>query len=168
MTDEHILRLALFLGANSAAWTLANRGRLRDVLVGWGEAVIEPVVNAMSSLPRTDIQDECELVLCSLPLEAAPSLRRLLELGQPAIARGAKATVLRAVARLDERGSLEAVCAALDDPEAEVRDAAASILGEMGSASNRALLERRLAGETDKVVRATIVYALESLQGLHP
>jgi len=163
MRDADVSQLARFLGANSAAWTTANRERLRNVLTGLGEVAIESVVAAMTRLPRTDVLDEGELVLRSLPLEDAPKLQRLLDLDRRDIAPSVKAVILRAMARLDTHGSLAVVHAALNDSAAEVRDAAASLLGELGDEASRVPLENRLQRERDDTVRASIQEALDSL-----
>jgi len=164
MPLEHVSQLTRFLGANNTAWTSPNRGRLRKVLSSLGEQVIESVVAAMNKLPRTDILDDGELVLRSLPREAGPALRRFLVFEQPGVAPSVRTAVLRAVARIDPGGSLPAVHAALNDSDSEVRDAAASLLGEIGDGSSRAILARRLGRESDDLVIRSIREAIDCLQ----
>jgi hypothetical protein len=164
MPSEYVSQLTGFLGANSTAWNGANRERLRKVLASLGETAIEPVVAAMSKLPRTDILDEGELVLRSLPREAAPSLRRFLELEQRGIMPSVRTAVMRAAARVDPIGSLPALHTALNDSDSELRDAAAALLGELGDGSSRAILTKRLGRESDDLVVASIREAIESLQ----
>lgn len=164
MTGEWVSQLTRFLGANSAAWTSVNRERLRAVLASLGEAGIESVVAAMSRLPRTDILDEGEFVLRSLPREAAPSLRRLLDFEQRSLAPSVKTSILRAVARLDWVNSVQTARAALNDLDPEVRDAAASLFAELGDAGSRVALEKRLERESNDFVRQSIREAIDSLQ----
>jgi hypothetical protein len=100
MTGGHAAQLTRFLRANSAAWTPASRERLRKVLAELGESAVEPVVAAMTKLPRTDVLDEGELVRRSLPREAAPKLRRFLDpIECGGITPSVRACVLRAVVR---------------------------------------------------------------------
>ncbi|MEO8901567.1 MAG: HEAT repeat domain-containing protein [Polyangiaceae bacterium] len=118
----------------------------------------------MSRLPRTDILDEGEFVLRSLPREAAPSLRRLLDFEQRSLAPSVKTSILRAVARLDWVNSVQTARAALNDLDPEVRDAAASLFAELGDAGSRVALEKRLERESNDFVRQSIREAIDSLQ----
>ncbi len=165
MTPDYVRELTRFLGANSAAWTRTNRERLRRVLSALAEGVIDAVVATMSRLPRTDILDECELVLRRLPADAITELRRLVQKDERIrLLASVRATLLRAATRADERGSLATLLAALNDPEPEVRDAAAGLLGEIGEITSREALEKRLERETDDSVRASLREALDSIE----
>lgn len=95
--------LARFLGANSSAWTQQNRTRLRRALAGLERRVIDPLIQAMRALPRTDVLDEAELVLRNLAPTVGPRLRQLVE--ERGLEPAVRACVLRALARSEAPGS---------------------------------------------------------------
>ncbi len=164
MTADYVQDLTRFLGANSAAWTRTNRERLRRVLSALAEGVVDALVATMTRLPRTDVLDECELVLRGLPPDAMPDLRRLAQRDERVpLAASVRATLLRAAARTDGAGSVSTLIAVLNDPEPEVREAAASLLGEVGGTAGRVALERRLEREADAAIRASVLEAIDSL-----
>jgi hypothetical protein len=160
-TSAPLLDLTRFLGANSHAWTSANRARLRRLLAGLGADVIGAIVRTLIAHPRTDILDDAELVLRALPEGEAASLRPLaMQQGLPPSVR---ACLLRAAVHARGPGSEELLLTALVDPEPEIRDAAASLVGELDLPKGRAILHRQLARETSAMVRDSIREALASL-----
>lgn len=160
-TSAPLLELTRFLGANSHAWTSANRARLRRLLASLGAEVIGAIVKTLMAHPRTDILDDAELVLRALPEGEARGLRALAtQQGLPASVR---ACLLRAAVQARGPGSEELLLVALLDPEPEMRDAAASLVGELDLRKGRAILDRQLAREINAMVRDSIREALASL-----
>jgi len=161
VTNELLLDLARFLGANSAAWTPVNRARLRRALAGFdGTAVVDAIVAMIQSHPRTDILDEAELALRGLAPHSASRMRRLVL--EPGLDAGVRVCILRAAARLDTSGSAESVRLALSDPETELRDAAIALLAELALPTGRAWLQQRLDRESSAMVQDAIRDALAS------
>jgi len=160
-TSAPLLELTRFLGANSYAWTSANRARLRRLLGSLRAEVIGAIVKTLVAHPRTDILDDAELVLRALPEGEARDLRALaMQQGLPASVR---ACLLRAAVQARGLGSEELLLAALIDAEPEMRDAAASLVGELDLPNGRAILDRQLARENHAIVRDSIREALASL-----
>ena len=154
VTTEPLLELTRFLGANSHAWTPANRARLRRVIAGFGTAAIDAVVTTMHAHPRTDILDEAELVLRGLPPDSIGRVRRLV--AEQSLLPGVRACLLRAAVRAGGPGTAEVLYAALNDVEPELREGAASLVSEFDIPNGRTMLERRLARETNTFVKDTI------------
>ncbi len=160
-TSDLLADLARFLGGNSQAWTPANRARLRRALASVeGSGAIHAIVATLQRFPRTDVLDEAELVFRALPPESMNSLKRLVE--ERALEPAARVCLLRGLAR-SGHGPADVVYAALNDPEPQLRDSAASLLAELGLGSARIHLQRRLERESNEMVRASIEEALASL-----
>ena len=150
--------LARFLGANSSAWTPSNRARLRRVLASRGVDALEAIVKTLQAHPRTDVLDDAELTLRGLTKEALEAVSPLV--GNPALAPSVRACLLRAIVGANTERRERLLSSSLNDAEMELRDAAASLIGELDLVSSKPLLERRLARETDPTVRASIRDAL--------
>jgi hypothetical protein len=130
------------------------------VLASLGAEAIDAIVMTIHAHPRTDILDEAELALRAFPTDAIGHLRHLV--AEQRLVPGARACLLRAVVR-SGGGSPEILRAALNDSEPELRDCAASLVGELDLPDGLTMLERRLARETSAMVRDSIREALASL-----
>lgn len=154
-------RLIGFLGANSAAWTLENRARLRRLLAQRGWQVVDDLANFASSRPRTDVLDDVELVLRGLSPAWADRVHSICDADQ--YPEWTRACFLRAAVRLDRRIAEEALPRALNARSAELRDTAVGLIAEVGLGNARELLEARLAREVDQSIRDSINDALADL-----
>jgi hypothetical protein len=160
-TRDWIPELTRFLGANSQAWTAANRSRLRHILASGDDGgVLNAVISTIRRVPRTDVLDEAELVLRALPSDHLTRLSGLV--GESGLEPAVRACLLRAVAR-SGRGPAEIVVASLNDPEPEVRESAATLVGELRLARGREWLMQRLSREPSELVQAAIREAIASL-----
>lgn len=163
--QQTVRQLARFLGANSGAWTLANQDRLRVMLASRGAAVIEPLLDIMSEVPRTDVLDAVETVLLSLPSDASPQLSRIA-VSAHVVAPPVRACFLRAAVRLDPKNAWALLGRALVDPSsAEVREAAASLVGDLRDARHVPVLHRCLIDEKSEAVREALGEAIASSGG---
>lgn len=65
--ESYVHQLVRFLGANSGAWTVANRERLHSILyrcaICYPQVVVSFIVENVIDHPRTDIIDESVILL---------------------------------------------------------------------------------------------------------
>lgn len=93
---------------------------------------------------------------------AGPFLRRALTLDRSSSVRAAAAAAL---ALIPSREAAEALMAALDSPDADVRCAAAASLGTQAGFVPPEAVERRSGTETDERVRAALAESVLALRG---
>ena len=145
--------------AGDISWS-GDRGRsaaARETLVRGGSFSVPIVLQAVTELPRPDVQDEAIIILQRIAEQGG--LRPLLESASGShLAPAARATVARAlgIAHLTSdlaNDAIQALVSMLSDPSAEVRDAAVAALSDRGGSDARLALETALRAERVDFVR---------------
>jgi HEAT repeat protein len=157
--------------AQDLAWqgNAERRAQARARLLGGGSLAVDPVLRAVARTPRVEVQEEAAELLAELARSdaALDEIINVLRAGEHSPS--ARAAAVRALgwAVLSEGTRsrvVEALGAALLDPAAEVRDAAANAMQDVGGSRALELLREASAGESDRLVRAAIDEAVRTLQ----
>lgn len=156
-------QLARFLGVNSSAWSWERRVELRGLLVAAGEIGMAAVLEAVARRPLAEVTDEVQAVLTTFARESPPLLQILLERLERDASPSARASIVMALGHADPSKARTPVERALEDPDPEVRDAAALALTRVGDAGSRSVLLRRRGREHNPIVRASIEDAIAEI-----
>lgn len=156
--------LSRFLGAGSAVWTSARREALQELLASAGEDAIDPVLRAVMQTPRAEVTDDAEAVLAAIGRGSNALLEQLVARLDNAAAPSMRAVLIRSLSHVGKPISRAHFETALNDDDADVRDAAAIALGQLRLRDAKPALARRLEREKNPVVRESIKSAVEELE----
>jgi HEAT repeat protein len=131
-----------------------------------GAEAIGPNLATIGQSPRAEVVDEGEAVLTLLGRESSVLLRQLIDLVPRTAAPSARAALVQSLAgvRDGNAAARSVIEGALNDESADVRDAAANALAEVGAPDARPALQRQLRRERNAVVAASLRAALEELE----
>lgn len=156
--------LSRFLGAGSSVWTSACREALQELLASAAEDAIEPVLIAVARTPRSEVADDAEAVLAAIGRRSNALLEQLVARLDQAPSPSMRAVLIRSLSHVGGPISATHFEMALNDDDADVRDAAAIAIGQLGLRDAKPALARRLDREKNAVVRDSIKAAVEELE----
>jgi len=163
--EDQIRRLTI--AARDIAWSgdATRSVAARETLILGGSLSVPIVLQAVTTFPRADIQEEAIGILKTIAEQGAVS--RLLDLARErdrapvARATAARALGVASLAPQASEDALRTLVAMLSDAFAEVRDAAAAALSDRGGAEAKRALEAALESEKVDFVRDALRDAIE-------
>lgn len=158
-----VSELARFLGARSSVWTTNRRETLSGLIASAGEDAIGPVLETVARTPRAEIADDAEAVLTIIVRRSHSVLNAFLVHLDRILPSAVRAVLIRTLFQVGKQVDQNLFETALNDDDAEVRDAAAIAIGQLGLGQAKVALERRLKREKNPVVIDSIQTAIDEL-----